>query len=530
MRKKIYGLIIRAFSMALIFIGLWSNAYSQNNKMLYLKAKDLFKKGSYDKSIVYAVQVKSQLKSPNPKVEALLTKTYFKNGNIVEAKMAYEKLLKLTPSNIKQSSSFEPFLALGKQINAALDRKEEEHEKKLKAIEKERMREVEKVERDWLAREEEQKRLLNNQTKNATYFYNKAKAAGTKEAYREFASSFPQSTYAGSANRQVEAIKKEEFRKANEENVWQEALNQNTAAAFQNYLNIYHDGKHIPEAKEHIYHLDAKALFNKIESTQELKYYEQYYNQYKRGKDFQAVKQALKQGYLNYGNTNYKNKHWQRAKYYFDNYLIMHGSANPPAEISQKKQKINRMLSQRNFSTFSFTYEDKSYGGIIGGDYYKDRTGFYFRIRMRSHVFKELEEVELDFPEGHDTFEEEGRYGDSVWIRQFTKTGNEAYKNFVFSAGITQKLFYPLWVNLGVGMGYFELWNEVEEDQLTRSGNNYYWEYAVKTAYDRDTDHPGFGLVYEGGLNLYLKPFVLHYGFSSSYGKLNPYFGIGLNL
>lgn len=79
-------------------------------------------------------------------------------------------------------------------------------------------------------------------------------------------------------------------------------------------------------------------------------------------------------------------------------------------------------------------------------------------------------------------------------------------------------------------MGYFELWNEVEEDQLTRSGNDYYWEHAVKTAYDRDTRYPGFGLIYEGGLNLYLKPLVLHYGFSSSYGSLSPYFGIGINM
>lgn len=154
--------------------------------------------------------------------------------------------------------------------------------------------------------------------------------------------------------------------------------------------------------------VNAKALFYKIVSTRELKYYEQYYNLYKRGEDFPAVKEALKQSYMNYGNAYYENKHWQNAKSYYDHYLVMQGGANPPAELSQKMQKINTMLSQSSFSTLSFTYEARSYGGVMGGDYYKDRTGWYFRFRMRSQVYKELEEVELDFPEGQDSFEKGG--------------------------------------------------------------------------------------------------------------------------
>ena len=132
----------------------------QDLNSVYNSAINEFKLGNFDESIKLSNQIKKMLGSTNPKIEALLAKAYFNDSNILEAKLAYEKLLKLIPSPQKQSSSFKSFLALGKQINEALEREEEEHEEALKDIDNKRLQEANQVEQQWLAKEEERKRTI----------------------------------------------------------------------------------------------------------------------------------------------------------------------------------------------------------------------------------------------------------------------------------------------------------------------------------------------------------------------------------
>lgn len=112
--------------LALIILLSLSNlsVEAQTAKEYYLDSETAQKNGDYSDAIVYAEKAKELLNKSNPKIESLLMMAYFNNGDMVNAKIAYETLLKVTPYSKKQSDSFQSYVDMGKQIDKALDKEE----------------------------------------------------------------------------------------------------------------------------------------------------------------------------------------------------------------------------------------------------------------------------------------------------------------------------------------------------------------------------------------------------------------------
>lgn len=100
------------------------STYAQTAKIDYTSAMAEFGRGNYKQAITYANSAKSALGNTNPKIESLLMVALFEDGDIINAKIAYETLLKVTPYSKQQSDSFQQYLNIGKQINEALKKEE----------------------------------------------------------------------------------------------------------------------------------------------------------------------------------------------------------------------------------------------------------------------------------------------------------------------------------------------------------------------------------------------------------------------
>ncbi|MFT4661039.1 MAG: tetratricopeptide (TPR) repeat protein [Patiriisocius sp.] len=99
---------------------------AQSAKEYYLQSETAQKNGEYSDAIIYAEKAKELLNKSNPKIESLLMMAYFNNGDMVNAKIAYETLLKVTPYSRQQTPEFLDFVAMGKEIDKVLAKKEEE--------------------------------------------------------------------------------------------------------------------------------------------------------------------------------------------------------------------------------------------------------------------------------------------------------------------------------------------------------------------------------------------------------------------
>jgi TonB family protein len=176
----------------------------QSPETVYNLAKKAFKAGKHSKTIALAQQAKSALGQTNPKIESLLAQAYFQNGNIVEAKLAYEKLLALTPASKQNIDSFKPFIALGEQIDEALGKADRVHRQN---IGKRRMEEADQIIVGYQAQEESQRERLRQESKGPEYYFSKVQKTGDIQSYEDFKKSFPDSDLARKAEKELNDLK-----------------------------------------------------------------------------------------------------------------------------------------------------------------------------------------------------------------------------------------------------------------------------------------------------------------------------------
>jgi uncharacterized protein (TIGR02145 family) len=173
----------------------------------YEQAVSLCKDREYEKCKRLAHEVGGKLKHDAPNVTALLVYANFHTGQVVEAKIAYERLLRITPPKTKTSAAFKPFLTLGEKIESALEKKQRDFEQEQERKQAARMRQAEKAVQQWAENEEQRQNKMRSQSKSESYFYFKARnKVGTKEAFGEFMKSFPESTFVSAAKRDIKKL------------------------------------------------------------------------------------------------------------------------------------------------------------------------------------------------------------------------------------------------------------------------------------------------------------------------------------
>jgi len=169
--------------------------------------------------------------------------------------------------------------------------------------------------------------------------------------------------------------------------------------------------------------------------------------------------------------------------------------------------------------------------GVSMGNLKKDRLSWSITLKSRTHWLLGTFDIDYDMqlPTGENFLEKEvNYYGASVWkIRYTRKPNDENKKTMIGTVGLTQKLFYPLWLNVGLGAGYFQNIQYVNEEHYVRIGNDYEWQ-DFKEYYIEENPYTKYGLVWEAGLKLVLaKKIVLGYGFTNGHEEIYQYFNLG---
>jgi len=189
--------------LVLLLQGTYS--FSQTTKENYLKAKEEYDLFKYSETINYLNKAKSQLGRTNPKIESLLMAAHYQNGDIVKAKIAYETLLKVTPYSRQQTPEFLDLVAMGKEIDIALAKKEEEFKEEKNNQLAIGMRKASEVEKAYNKNFEAKKTALKSRNPEERLF-EKAKLSSNSEYLTEFINAYPTSLYSKVAAKELRFI------------------------------------------------------------------------------------------------------------------------------------------------------------------------------------------------------------------------------------------------------------------------------------------------------------------------------------
>lgn len=505
-------------------------AQAQSARQLYSQAEAALKEGEATRAVALGTQARSRLGSTNPRIEGLLAQAYLAAGDAVNARIAMDKLLRLVPRPKQQSSSFAPYRALDGQIDGALQRAEKEHEEEGNKGNQQALNEASRIE----SRYESTRTAKANRQEQASAsqqqaLYQRVRASGDVDAMREFARTFPKSQHTAVLTKRAADIERERKRIADEPKVWAQAQRTNTVAAYEGYLRVYPDGRHVSAAREGIYQARAAVQFRRARQSRDLGEYEKYYNDFRRGADIETVKQALLEAYQRFGDQQYDEKNWAAAKVFYHNYLVVAPAGT--TEIAKRMQYIERILGQRSRDSFVAIKEGNRWGANYAS---AERDSWSVYLGGRGRYYAGLPHSEIDeeerLEEGEDGKEVVvDRYGAPTWKKRYTRIDEPEVFDLVGVVGITQKLFYPLWLNVGVLGGYQETYDQIHVQSYRRQdGPGALYEYTPGVRYlQRDESAPSFAVGAEAGLSLYLGWLSVHYGASQIFGETRQYVGIG---
>lgn len=158
-------------------------AYCQNYyEQAYNAAIADLNVGNYKEAIDKTIRIQNAIGS-NPKIEALLSEAYFHNNQYIKAKVAHNKLMKITPYAVRTSANFKPYIELGKQIDQAV-RIEEKNFKE--NIQKRRMSKADAIVKRYDQRFKRKESSIKNGPRGIDFFLRKAIKEGTADALKKF--------------------------------------------------------------------------------------------------------------------------------------------------------------------------------------------------------------------------------------------------------------------------------------------------------------------------------------------------------
>lgn len=296
-----------------------------------------------------------------------------------------------------------------------------------------------------------------------------------------------------------------------EEIAWEKAKNAKYIEDVEAYANSYPYGKYIDEANDIIkrsYISISKKAYQESNETQLVDFYNKYQKRFPRDTDIEKIKTLLLDFYFNSAESSYKLKYWSKAKDFYNKHLKLSPNSTEATYCQKQINKCTRKSNQSSADFWMYTYDTKSPLGISVGSMNKNGLGGYATLKMNGKIFT-----------GFDVLWTIDDNGISDSPRDIVPTGEKQDANISLSGGLTFKLVYPLWGYLGVGIGYYPRYEEV--DEYDSSGNLY------ETVWMRNTDKTKWGLFPEGGLRLKLgDAVVLKYGVTY-YNGLTHQFGLG---
>ncbi len=285
--------------------------------------------------------------------------------------------------------------------------------------------------------------------------------------------------------------------KTKEEIVWQKAQKSNYVEDIEKYVDTYPIGKYSKDANDIIkrsYNVIAEKFYLEKNQTRLEEFYQKHLNRFRSEYEAKTIKNLLEKFYFEKAESEYLLKNWSVAKDYYTKYIILSPLGSNANASKKRIKKSQRKMNQTDADFFLYTYDVQSPIGISFGDLYRDNLGYYINFKMNGDIFKGLNVLYKIDNQG---------VSDSPW--DMKTTGKTVDGNISLSGGATFKLAYPLWGYVGIGLGYYPKY--VEVDEFLSNGDFY------ETVWMKNTDESKFSINPEAGLKLKLgESLVLKYG------------------
>ena len=323
-------------------------------------------------------------------------------------------------------------------------------------------------------RSEVQNLLQNQNDENA---WSTAQTANNTDAYFTYLESYPNGKYAATAKETITSWDVEAYQKA---------ISDGSQQALNFYLDNYPEGKYREEVSKKLAVTKEEDLYQKARNNDYVENYEDYIRQYPDGKYAGEVRQVIENSYFDIAKNAYAGKNYPQARNYYEKYQENYPNGRYSSEVATGLRKTRNQLNQQSIGFVLYTNDSESPIGISTGRLNPHKLGFYWNMKMNSDIFKATSATYKIDDNGTTD-----RPGD------IKLTGETKYANFSISIGMTFKLAYPLYGYMGVGYGYYPVY---EEASVYYSSSGDYWE----DDWLRNTDQTESAFFPEGGFLLNL--------------------------
>ena len=299
-----------------------------------------------------------------------------------------------------------------------------------------------------------------------------AKKKNTTAAYYIYLSSFPNGKYSSEAQSIINQWDK---------SAYQEAIEKNTLNSLKYYLDYYPKGKYRKDVRNKLNDRKEEEAWATAKRENYVTSYEKYLKNYPYGKHAQEANKIISYNLFRLGTEKFKSKNYASAKSYFQSYLSKFPSGANANEARRNIRKCVGLLNQTGGQFLMYAGDTQSPIGLSIGILDVKKVSFYMTYSMNSNVFRAFDVIyEIDNDGNHD-------HPGNV-----ASTGNNSVGLLGLSVGVTYKIYYPIWLYAGVGIGYTPTYQEV--DTYYSSGSFWETEWFLNSDKSVIDFYPEFGL------------------------------------
>ncbi len=281
------------------------------------------------------------------------------------------------------------------------------------------------------------------------------------------------------------------------ENIYyHKATKNDTEEWYSYYIKNYPSGTYINDVKKKYEVRKEENAYQRAKSSNQMDDYESYVNKYPSGKYANETKTLVENSYFSFGQNSYNSKSYDEAKKQLEYYINRYPSGRYISDARDLKAKTDRKIKAANRPDkfiLSYAFDRNAYIGLTLGTYNQKKAGMYFALRMNSDLFTWNTYTSNDVPD------------------YFARIGELRAGKMDGILGMTYGIVNPIWLYMGVGMGFYPKFV------------NYY--YDGKTEWVRNSSDIG-GSVTE--YNRTKIPFLHEFGLAVSLGPINGSAGVCL--
>ena len=331
-----------------------------------------------------------------------------------------------------------------------------------------------------------------------------AQLSNSFSSYERYLDMYPNGYYSDDARTKMQEI---------DAAAYNNAATTGTQSALRNYLNSYANGAYRSEVTQKLEdRIEYDSYMKGVNSTH-IEDYENYIEDYPRGKYADEVHRIISNGYVQLGDEAFKSKDYETAKYYYGKYQSKYSDGIDIKTVNKQMKKIDNRESLTSAGYFMVHYDTQSPVGISFGKLNKRVVSGYFGIKFDPDIITGLK---AEYEIKNNGVSPDGPAG-------LITTGEAKFGNASARLGLHLKLAYPskqfgMWMYLGGGYIYKRTYLEATVGVF---GDDE-WYKSTKTV------HNGYP---EGGFTFRLaNKLLLQYGLSYDIddSQINHAVGLGV--